>query len=367
MFCDNCGNQINGSSQFCDKCGKPLADSTSVVGFVKFLKEKLNLKNLSVIEKRNLLIFAILLIFGAFSLMAYTKYSKNQQYLYSTLQKQSEQTSQLENQLNDVKKQAEAVQQQNASTTKALASQLDTQKAETANAEKQAQLAQQALSVVKQQAQSAPTNSSFPTINSRAIVLVVCADSSGNVQSGSGTIINPEGYVLTNKHVVTDDYGGSLTCGVFMNDGSAAPQLQKNTLYSLTLYAPSAGYYNNYDAALLKINGATDTQTNNSVNLPSPFPFITPQGGNLKQGDQLYIFGYPAASNLVFNVTRGIVSSFSADNTFINTDAVIDHGDSGGAAITSDGRFIGIPTQKYVANSDYSGQILRVEDLVIPN
>jgi len=151
-----------------------------------------------------------------------------------------------------------------------------------------------------------------------------------------------------------------------MNDGSVSPALQTGTIYSLSTTAPGAGFYTGYDAALLQIDGAINTNTDSSVSLPSSFPYIRPQGGNLKQGDTLYIFGYPGASDLVFNVTKGIVSSLPPGD-FINTDAVIDEGNSGGAAITSDGRFVGIPTQKYIANSDYLGQILKVENLTIPN
>ena len=301
--------------------------------------------------------------------LAYSSYSNNIGSLSRALHLQQEQSQELADQINEVKKQAEAVQQQNASSTRAFTTQIDSQKAETENAKRQALLAQQALAAVKKQVEETPVNKdgSFPNINSRAVVLVVCGDSSGNLQSGSGTIINSAGYVLTNKHVVTDSNGYGLTCGAFMNDGSSAPQLQQEVLYLLNVTAPNVGYYTNYDAAVLAISSAVNTQTQSSVSLPTSFPFIRPQGGNLKQGDSLFIFGYPGASSFVFNVTRGIVSSFTTDNTFINTDAIIDLGNSGGAAITSDGRFVGIPTQKYVGDGDYLGQILGVENLVIPN
>jgi S1-C subfamily serine protease len=117
----------------------------------------------------------------------------------------------------------------------------------------------------------------------------------------------------------------------------------------------------------LQIVGATNTQSNVAVALPGSFPYIRPNGGNLKEGDNIYIFGYPGASNLVFNVNKGIVSSFTTDGTYINTDALIDHGNSGGAAITSDGRFVGIPSAKYVGtDNDYLGEILKVENLNVP-
>lgn len=371
MFCEHCGCQIADSSKFCDKCGREVIHTGS--GLLSWLAGKLHsdkLSKLSYEKKRNLFILAGVIALLGLGFAGFAAYSKNQRALYATIQRQGAQTVQLENQINAVQKQAEATQQQNASTTQSLTAQLGVQKDETDKAAQQAKLAQQALALAKQQSQGTTikTDNSFPSINTRAIVLIVCFDSSGNVkQSGSGTIVNSEGYVLTNKHVITDDYGNELTCGAFMNDGSASPALQTNTVYSLSTIAPGAGFYTNYDAALLQIDGAINTKTDSSASLPSSFPYIRPQGGNLKQGDTLYIFGYPGASNLVFNVTRGIVSSFTSDGTFINTDAVIDEGNSGGAAITADGRFVGIPTQKYIANSDYLGQILRVENLTVPN
>jgi S1-C subfamily serine protease len=267
----------------------------------------------------------------------------------------------IENEIKQIKQQSETVAQQNQQSIKDLSTQLSIQKSATQNA----------LDLVKKQSQSraAQNNGNFPVISSRAIVLIICFDSSGNaLQSGSGTIVSSTGYVLTNKHVVTDSSGNSLSCGAFMNDGSTtAPTIQSGTFYSLTLNDANAGFYTSYDAAVLKIDSAIDVQSETTIQLPPSFPYLRPDGGNLKQGDAIYIFGYPAASGLVFNVTNGIVSSFSSDGTFINTSAVIDHGNSGGAAVTSDGRFIGIPTQKYTADGDYLGQILDVSNLNVPN
>lgn len=359
MFCDHCGSQISDSSKFCDKCGK--ATTHAHIAFLSWLVGKFNLKRFAILsheKKRNLLLLTCIIIFLGLSWVGYTVYSRNQKNLYNTIQKQSIQTAQLENQIKEV-------QQQNASTTQALASELNSQKLVAADAEQQAQSAQQQLAIAKQQAQS-QTNG-FPNINTKAIVRVLCTDNSGSWQSGSGTIVDSQGYVLTNRHVVTDTNGDVLQCWAIMNNGGSSPQIDDSIAYTLNDYAPSSKIYSNYDAAILKITGATYLSDNTQAPLPSSFPFIKPNGGNLSQGETIYIFGYPAASSFVFNATKGIVSSLTADGTFINTDAVIDEGNSGGAAITSDGRFVGIPTQKYIADSDYLGQILRVENLAVPN
>ncbi len=355
MFCENCGKRIDSSHKFCDYCGKviPVMPSDSNLKLTK----KHMPKNVV-----GLLCLFFLVIAASY---AYANYQKQ---TVSIIQKQAEQTQQLQDQVDQLKKQTESVQQQNSDATKSLTEQLGAQKDQTDKAVKQAQLAQQALAISKEQSQTTTeqTSNNFPSIDTRAIVLIVCFDSSGNLsQSGSGTIVKSDGYVLTNKHVVTNSNGDLLSCGAFINDGSSSPALNTSVIYSLSSSANGAGFYPGYDAALLKIDGALNTQTQSSEVIPSSFPYITPEGGNLKQGDSLFIFGYPGASNLVFNVSRGIVSSFSTDGLFINTDAIIDHGNSGGAAITSDGRFVGIPTQKYQSNGDYLGQILKVEHLNI--
>lgn len=365
MHCCFCGKQLENNPPFCYFCGKNLlvnnaeSEQDLIKKDQKQNKKKGALKKLGKLSK---ITYGPHSVKPSFIMALVVVLSISFVFIYGSSKKQ---TASLTNQINEIKKQTAVIQQQAASTTKTISSQLNEQKTKADNAEKQAQLAQQALSAIKQQIQSTPVSSSgFPTINTDAIVLIVCGNGSGSLQSGSGTIIDATGRVLTNKHVVTDDYSRSLTCVAFMNTGGNSPQLKKDVYYNLSI---QVGFYTDLDAILLKIDSAQNTQNDNNVPLPKSFPFIKPQGGSLKQGDALYVFGYPAASEFVFNVTRGIVSSFSPDGTFINTDTIIDHGNSGGAAITSDGRFVGIPTQRYTGNGDYLGQILKVENLYIPN
>lgn len=366
MFCPYCESETNPTNGSCNICGMNLPKTSKPFNLLQELSATRHM------PAKYAVIAGILVVVGAGGVFAYNKYAQKQQALAAALLQQQTQSQALAGQLNDLKQQTAIAEQQNTSQNQALSSQLDTQKAAAEKAQQQTQLAQQALALVqKQQSQQSQATlaNGFPAIESRAIVLVVCIDGAGNAQSGSGTIVTSSGYVLTNKHVVTDSLGNNLHCAAFMNDGqSPSPKVISSVFYSLSITSPGAGFYaNNYDAALLKIDGVINSQTDAHVSMPSSFPFIKPQGGGIKQGDQLFIFGYPAASNLVFNVTRGIVSSFSSDNSFINTDAVIDHGNSGGAAITSDGRFVGIPTSKYIAQGDYLGQILQVGNLNIPN
>lgn len=187
----------------------------------------------------------------------------------------------------------------------------------------------------------------------RALVLVVSPISNSNstdVSSGSGSLINAEGYVLTNFHVIGDLRTGNLynrqgwvLIGLNWNNVAAAP----DTFYR-------AEYMNGdpqLDLALLHIvaleNG--DPLLNGQI-----FPYV-PAGNSddLKIGDPIAVIGYPGLGGDTPTLTRGTVSGFlvDADNNlgsgWIKTDAEINPGNSGGMAINANGELIGIPTQAF--------------------
>lgn len=361
MFCDKCGTKLIEGSMFCDNCGEKIteentsevSDSSTARSGMRTLLLALKLRSRNFYQhlrqtKDKKLFFGISILIVAILAFSFYKIISNEQ----------EETNKIEDQLKNI-------QQENTQSVDTLKSELQTQENTTAQAQKQAQkneaITESVLQKISSQNNTNVFSSGIPKINTKAIVLIICEDSANNLQEGSGTIIDPRGYVLTNEHVVTDSSGNPLTCAALMNNGSDNPQISKSIGYNLTTNDSHAGYYTSSDAAILKIYNAEYIDTDTPAPLPEVFPYIKPNGGNLHQGDSLYIFGYPAASNFVFNLTKGIVSSL--DGAYINTDAIIDHGNSGGAAFTSDGRFIGIPTQKYIDNGDYLGQILDISTL----
>lgn len=208
---------------------------------------------------------------------------------------------------------------------------------------------------LKSQEQQNRNQGTLPQINARAIVFIFCINGD-QVQTGSGTIVTADGYIITNKHVIASDNGVPL-CGALMQEDNSTG-LDPSSYYRLSIFVPGAGYYGDLDVAKLKITGRFDRTTDQTFALPESFPFITPADSLPNMGDPLFIFGYPAASDLAFNVTTGIVSSISNDKSYFNTNAIINHGNSGGAAFASDGQFVGIPTSKYVANNDYLGRVI---------
>jgi serine protease Do len=141
---------------------------------------------------------------------------------------------------------------------------------------------------------------------------------------GSGVIISPDGYIVTNNHVVD----GAVQVKVTLNDRRV-------------MDAKVIGTDKLTDLAVIKINGH---------DLPS-----IPWGnsGSLKPGQTVLAFGSPFGY-FQDSVTRGIVSAVNRQNPysddarkpggFIQTDAAINPGNSGGALVNAHGELVGINT-----------------------
>lgn len=148
--------------------------------------------------------------------------------------------------------------------------------------------------------------------------------------AGSGVIISSDGYIVTNNHVV--DGADELT--VTLND---------NKEYSARI----VGTDKTTDLALIKIN---------AKNLPT---LPIGDSNKLKVGEWVLAVGNPF--NLNSTVTAGIVSakarSMGANGveSFIQTDAAINSGNSGGALVNAQGELVGINAMIYSQTGSYSG------------
>ncbi len=152
--------------------------------------------------------------------------------------------------------------------------------------------------------------------------------------SGSGVIISPDGYVITNNHVVQD----AITIEVNTND---------NRVFE----ARVIGLDPTTDLALLKIEGEN-------------FPFATfGDSDKVKVGQWVLAVGNPF--NLTSTVTAGIVSATgrninilggqTAIESFIQTDAAVNRGNSGGALVNTNGELIGINAAIASTTGTYAG------------
>lgn len=148
--------------------------------------------------------------------------------------------------------------------------------------------------------------------------------------AGSGVIISADGYIVTNNHVV--DGADELT--VTLND---------NKEYSARI----VGTDQTTDLALIKIDGK---------NLPA---ITIANSDDIKVGEWVLAVGNPLGLNKT--VTAGIVSakarSLGANGveSFIQTDAAINKGNSGGALVNTKGELVGINAMLYSPTGAYSG------------
>jgi serine protease Do len=151
---------------------------------------------------------------------------------------------------------------------------------------------------------------------------------------GSGVIISPDGYIVTNNHVID----GAVDIRVTMSNREVLP-------------AKLVGADPLTDLAVIKVN---------ATNLPS-VPWGNSAG--LHPGQTVLAFGNPYGFR--FTVTRGIISALNRPNPdssdrrkpgeFIQTDAAINPGNSGGALVDARGELIGINTFLISSSGSFSG------------
>jgi len=151
------------------------------------------------------------------------------------------------------------------------------------------------------------------------------------VGTGSGVIISEDGYIVTNNHVIKD-----------------ASEIEITLNNKKTYKAKLVGTDSKMDIALLKIDA--DTKLDYTVFADSD---------NVKVGEWVLAVGNPY--NLNSTVTAGIVSAkarnldSSGIQSFIQTDAAVNPGNSGGALVNTKGELVGINTMISSMTGSYVG------------
>ncbi len=164
--------------------------------------------------------------------------------------------------------------------------------------------------------------------------------------TGSGTIVDPSGIVVTNCHVANPRAMGMSAppadrLGIAITERSDQPPV-------LTYFAQVVAQSPELDLAVLRIVSTLDGKALSNPRLPA-----VPLGDSdeLELGDAMAILGYPGIGGETITLTMGTVSGFSreaalkAARAWIKTDATIAGGNSGGCAVNSDGELVGVPTQ----------------------
>lgn len=145
---------------------------------------------------------------------------------------------------------------------------------------------------------------------------------------GSGFIINEEGYILTNYHVIQGAQEISVTLS---ND--------------VTTTAQVVNYDENQDVAMIKI-------TDENVEIPATVELGDSDA--LQPGEEVIAIGTPLSTELSSTVTKGIISATSRSvavesgvtMNLIQTDAAINAGNSGGPLVNTKGEVVGINSSK---------------------
>jgi serine protease Do len=161
--------------------------------------------------------------------------------------------------------------------------------------------------------------------------------------SGSGVLISEDGYIVTNNHVIS-------------NGGDGVAEELNVTLHNKKTYkAKLIGRDPSSDIAVLKIDG-------------NKFPFLLyGNSSNLQLGQWVLAVGYPLT--LETTVTAGIISATGRTininrrqsgndapvEAFIQTDAAVNQGNSGGALINTNGELIGINSAILAPSGTYAG------------
>ncbi len=180
-----------------------------------------------------------------------------------------------------------------------------------------------------------PTPTTIPSINIADVVEQARAGVvriEGTTGSGSGFVVDADGYILTNEHVIEDqsrltvvfDNGTRLTARVIASDATR-------------------------DIALLKVT---------ATHILTLLPFAT----SVREGEEVIALGYPLGGDLrgSMTITKGIVSALRSMRgvSHIQTDAAINPGNSGGPLLNLNGEVVGMNTsvQRDIQGEDYFAQ-----------
>jgi S1-C subfamily serine protease len=145
-----------------------------------------------------------------------------------------------------------------------------------------------------------------------SLVSVMAGDS-----YGSGVIVNTDGYILTNYHVIETSLQYS---------------------YSISIKCNSGKVINN--AIILDFDADLDLALIKTTSLDTEIACIISDPDSVYQGQDVICIGNPLG--LENYVTNGIISKYNTPYVFTNAD--INPGNSGGILVDSQGRLVGIPT-----------------------
>jgi len=152
---------------------------------------------------------------------------------------------------------------------------------------------------------------------------------------GSGVIIRSDGILVTNFHVVSETVTKQLFDELYLALGDEAATAGQPQYRLEPLMVSRA-----YDLALLRIRPANPTAK--ALTLPA---VELGDSQAVRLLDDLIIIGYPEKGGSSVTLSTGVIEGRDILGNWIKTDARVIHGNSGGAAVSPEGKLIGIPTK----------------------
>lgn len=163
-------------------------------------------------------------------------------------------------------------------------------------------------------------------------VMISISASSSKISYGSGFIIDREGYIVTNYHVVSKALFYPNSYKVYINENSASIEPIEAKIISFDIV---------HDLALLKVNKNYNK-------------FISLAREEIQIGEKIYSIGVPQDLNM--SIIEGVFNGIIAKNTYqtIHLSAPINSGMSGGPTVNSFGELIGVNVSKLLNASNIS-------------
>lgn len=175
----------------------------------------------------------------------------------------------------------------------------------------------------------------------KSTVKLLCPVDAYRASQGSGTVIDPSGTILTNKHVIA----GTLGCLVgFIDNFDDEPYFGERQIADIFKTSPTS------DIAILKIRNPQN-KILSSIN-------IMKGSINFSLGTKITTYGYPAAFGKKITYTSGDFSG--TDGNYLKTTAILEYGNSGGGAYLKDGTFVGIPSAVVRGELNSLGYVLSI-------
>ena len=175
---------------------------------------------------------------------------------------------------------------------------------------------------------------------SPAVVMVMgYADGGRKGSGGTGSIIQSDGLVLTNAHVVIEEQTGKPFARVFVFLKPARVTGESKSDLSRMVRAKVVAYSQPLDLALLKLDGVTE-----------PLPVVdVSESGRARIGDRVVAIGHPEQGGL-WTLTTGVISA-EVDNfngvwgkLVFQTETGLNRGNSGGPLLDGEGHMVGVNT-----------------------